>query len=112
MQLSQTTIILFLILLLGVFVSGFYEHDLWFADEPREAGITVRMLEEGNYAIPKLGKKNFLEKPPLYYWAGAGLLKINADKLPVADILRLNSVLWGIGTLFLTFWLALIWAQN
>ena len=112
MQISQNAIILLIVLVLGVFVTGFYEHDLWFADEPREAGIAVRMLDEGNYAIPKLGQKNFLEKPPLYYWAGAGLLKINADTFFVADIMRLNSVLWGIGILGLTFWLALIWAQN
>ena len=99
-------------LIIAVLSSGFYERDLWFADEPREAGIAARMVDEGTYAVPKLGSNYFVEKPPLYYWASSALILLNDNRLSISDILRLGSVFWGIGILLLTYWLGHIWAKQ
>ena len=104
--------ILLTLLIIAVLSSGFYQRDLWFADEPRETAIALRMYDEVNYVLPKLGNKYFVEKPPLYYWSGIALIKLSQNRAQVADIMRFNSVLWGIGTLLLTYWFALIWSRR
>lgn len=52
---------------------GIFDHSLWTPDEPRVAEISREMGATGDYLIPRLSGKPFLEHPPLYY-AAAGLL--------------------------------------
>jgi len=110
-MLTKQAKIFMLLMMTAVLVSGFYAHDLWFSDEIREASILVRMANEGHYAVPMLGQELFVEKPPLYYWAGVLLLKINSSIFSLTNIIRLNSLLWGLGTLLVTYLLALNWAK-
>ncbi len=51
--------------------SGLGLQDLTGSDEPRVAGIGAQMAFTGNYVVPKLNNQNFLEKPPLFFWAEA-----------------------------------------
>ena len=72
-----------------VFFAGIDAHGLWGGDEPRVAGIAADMVYRGDWLIPMLNGKPFLEKPPLYFWSVACSLDIFghhdfAAKLPSA----------------------------
>ena len=41
---------------------------LWDRDEPRYATVTVEMVRSGNYLVPSLEGKAWLDKPILLYW--------------------------------------------
>jgi 4-amino-4-deoxy-L-arabinose transferase-like glycosyltransferase len=111
-QVKKYFIPLFLLLLTATFATGFYQHDLSLSDETREAAIIVHMNKEGNYAIPIFRNQIFVEKPPLYYLEQVGLLKLNHDFFSLTTTLRLGSLLWGIGTLCIAFFLGLLWAKH
>ncbi|MCD6571373.1 MAG: glycosyltransferase family 39 protein [Deltaproteobacteria bacterium] len=59
-----------LLLLLLMLFPGI-NHGIWRPDEPRVAGICAGMAYSGDYGIPYLNGRPFLEKPPLYFMAGA-----------------------------------------
>lgn len=58
-----------------LFSLGLSNHGLWSADEPRVAEIGREMAVTGNWAVPMLDQKPFLEEPPLYYAALAAVFK-------------------------------------
>ena len=60
---------------LATLVFGIADHDLWTPDEPREAAIAYDMASGGGLLIPRLAGETFVEKPPLYYWASALMMK-------------------------------------
>jgi 4-amino-4-deoxy-L-arabinose transferase-like glycosyltransferase len=45
-------------------------------EEGRRILPAVRMLETGNYVVPKVGSESYLRKPPLINWLVAGSFKI------------------------------------
>jgi 4-amino-4-deoxy-L-arabinose transferase-like glycosyltransferase len=53
-----------ILLLLPVLIAG-QDHGLWARSEAREVEIAREMYVSGNWAVPKLNDKAFLEKPPL-----------------------------------------------
>ncbi len=56
---------------------GIFGRCLWKPDEPREAAIAGRMAGPGaDLVVPHLGATAFCEKPPLYYWAAAGSIRL------------------------------------
>ncbi len=59
--------VLLLIVVVPLFSIGLSNHGLWSADEPRVAEIGREMALSGNWAVPTLNHKPFLEEPPLYY---------------------------------------------
>ena len=60
-------LVLLLVALVPFFSLGLSNHGLWSADEPRVAEIGREMALTGNWAVPTLNQKPFLEHPPLYY---------------------------------------------
>ncbi len=77
-------------------------HSLWTPDEPTGAGIGRAMADSGDWIVPRLNGQPFLEKPPLYWWALAGSLRL----LGVSDAAaRAPSALFAVLTL-LAVWVA------
>ncbi|MFO0983813.1 MAG: glycosyltransferase family 39 protein [Planctomycetota bacterium] len=52
-------------------VAGVWRAELWLYDEPREAELARAVLQSGEYGVPTLGGRLFLEKPPLFTWSVA-----------------------------------------
>jgi len=92
-----------LILLCLVLLPGI-NHGIWRPDEPRVAGICAEMARTGDYCVPHLNGRPFLEKPPLYFACGALAGRLfGADK----DVpYRVVSILFAVLTLILTFLIA------
>jgi 4-amino-4-deoxy-L-arabinose transferase-like glycosyltransferase len=78
-------------------------HGLWGADEPREAEIAREMYVSGDWVVPRLDGRPFLEKPPLTHWAAAAVFGVLGR--PSAEWCRVPSALWGILGLVACFWL-------
>lgn len=97
---------LIIILMLLISLTGIIDHDLWTPDEPREAAIMLGMSRTGNLLVPNLAGEPFVEKPPLYYVVGAGMLRSLGPVLGPTAALRLSSALWGLGALAMTWLLA------
>jgi 4-amino-4-deoxy-L-arabinose transferase-like glycosyltransferase len=80
--------------------AGVFDHALWTPDEPRDAEVGREMVVSGNYVVPTLAERPFLEKPPLAWWVMAGLYKL----FGVSDgVARTASALAGLLTLLLVF---------
>ena len=97
----NTRVIICAVLLLFLFAVPGINHGLWLPDEPRVAGICSEMARTRDFVVPKLNGQPFLEKPPLYYSAGAivgTLAGIDRD-IPY----RIVSLTFGILTLLVTF---------
>ena len=104
---NTTSIPLWIVILcLLISLVGIADHDLWTPDEPREAAIMLSMSRTGNLVIPSLAGEPFVEKPPLYYIVGAGVLRLLSPVMGSTAALRLTSSLWGLGALVMTWLLA------
>lgn len=102
---------IFFLCTIVVFISGFYQHDLSLSDETREAAIILHMFWEKHFLLPIFDNHFFVEKPPLYYWSQLFFLHLNKDFFSYTDVMRFVSLLWGVGTLTLTYLLARIWIR-
>ena len=80
------------------------DHGLWRPDEHRVAGICAEMARSGDFVTPRLNGEPFLEKPPLYFAAGALFGRVFGEANDVSY--RLASLLFSALTLVLTFLLA------
>ena len=81
---------------------GISNHGFWGTDEPRVAEIGREMALSGNWAVPTLNQKPFLEQPPLYYAALAVTFKI----FGVSDrVARIPSALFSMGGALALFFL-------
>ncbi len=74
--------------------------DLWTPDEPREAEM-IREMYLAPSVIPTLDFSPFYEKPPIYYWLGAGLFALTGG--PSVWAARLLSALCGLLTLLVLY---------
>ncbi|OPY76198.1 MAG: Undecaprenyl phosphate-alpha-4-amino-4-deoxy-L-arabinose arabinosyl transferase [Syntrophorhabdus sp. PtaU1.Bin058] len=97
-------LILLLIVAVPLFSLGISNHGLWSADEPRVAEIGREMALTGNWAVPTLNRKPFLEEPPLYY--GALALTFKAFGGACDKIARFPSALFSFATVLVLFFLA------
>jgi len=77
------------------------DRGLWRPDEPRVAGICAEMARTGDYVMPRLNGRPFLEYPPMYYVAGAVMGRIIGTESDVPY--RLVSLLFGLVTLGVVF---------
>jgi 4-amino-4-deoxy-L-arabinose transferase-like glycosyltransferase len=99
-QQTKVWVILSLVVLFLFLIPGI-NHGLWRPDEPRVAGTCAEMARTGEYVVPHLNGKPFLEKPPLYYASAAvagSLLGVDTD-VPY----RLVSLLFSVLTIIITF---------
>ena len=99
---SVTFVVLFLFVCI-LFLGGLGRRHLWDADEPREAGITAEMARSGDFVVPRLNGRVFLEKPPLYYWASSIAFWVLGENTYAT---RFISALAAIGGVVIVFFLA------
>jgi 4-amino-4-deoxy-L-arabinose transferase-like glycosyltransferase len=83
------------------FSGGILDHSLWTPDEPRVAEIAREMSVSGDYLIPHLSGKPFLEQPPLYYALAA--LPYKAFGTGNEGVGRIASLLFALGTILIVF---------
>jgi 4-amino-4-deoxy-L-arabinose transferase-like glycosyltransferase len=94
--------ILLLVVIVPLFWLGNANRGLWGTDEPRVAEIGREMALTGNWAVPTLNQKPFLEQPPLYYASLAATFRI----FGVSDrVARIPSALFGMGGAIALFFL-------
>jgi len=91
---------------LGVMFGGLFNRDLWTPDEPRIAAISLEMSRTGDFVIPHLAGKPFIEKPPLYFAVNAFFIKIFGKTIGNTNAMRLVTALFGVGTAWMTFLLS------
>ena len=65
-----------LLALAPMWLLGTLDRGAWTPDEPREADIAWRMSVQGQWVLPQLASRPFLEKPPLSYWMAAGSMRL------------------------------------
>jgi 4-amino-4-deoxy-L-arabinose transferase-like glycosyltransferase len=80
---------------------GVLDHSLWTPDEPRVAEIAREMAVSGDYLIPHLSQKPFLEHPSLYYALVA--LTYSVFGAGNEGVGRIVSVMFALGTLLVVF---------
>jgi 4-amino-4-deoxy-L-arabinose transferase-like glycosyltransferase len=87
-----------------LFSLGLSNHGLWSADEPRVAEIGREMALTGNWAVPTLNQKPFLEEPPLYY----GFLALTSKAFGGASdkVARIPSTLFAFAGVIVVFFIA------
>lgn len=95
--------LLWLLLLVPLFAIG-VQHGFWAPDEPREAEISREIYASGDWVVPRLNGKPFLEKPPLTHWGGALVFKVLGG--PSERWCRLPSAAWGLAGALAVAWLA------
>jgi 4-amino-4-deoxy-L-arabinose transferase-like glycosyltransferase len=78
-------------------------------DEAYYANVSREMLERGDFLLPHLNGKPWLEKPPLLYWTQAAAFVVFGKTEFAA---RLPSALAGAGTAVLVFAMALSMFRN
>ena len=91
--------LLLIVCLLGI------NRELWTPDEPREAEISREMLLSPS-VVPTLNGREFIEKPPLYYWTVAGVFALTGE--PSAAAARSVSVVAS----FLTLLVVFLWGRR
>ncbi|OPY64980.1 MAG: Undecaprenyl phosphate-alpha-4-amino-4-deoxy-L-arabinose arabinosyl transferase [Syntrophorhabdus sp. PtaU1.Bin050] len=96
-------LLLLLIIVVPLFSLGLSNHGLWSADEPRVAEIGREMALTGNWAVPMLNQRPFLEEPPLYY--GALALTFKAFGEASDKVARIPSALFAFATVLALFFL-------
>jgi len=96
--------LLLIAVLVPLFALGLSNHGLWTPDEPRVAEIGREMALTGNWAVPTLNRKPFLEKPPLYFWSVA--LTFRVFHVVSDRVARIPSAVFGIGGAVGVFFLA------
>jgi len=101
-----------ILLCLLTLVFGVGGHEPWTPDEPREAGIALTMSRDGLSLIPELGGESFVEKPPLYYWASALMIRTVGALTDPATGARALSALAAALTLLLVWAVARCYWTN
>jgi hypothetical protein len=96
-------LILLLIVVVPLFSLGLSNHGLWSADEPRVAEIGREMAITGNWAVPMLNQRPFLEEPPLYYATLALTFKVFGVSDKVA---RIPSAFFAFAAVLVVFFIA------
>ena len=95
--------VLLLLIVIPLFSLGLANHGLWSADEPRVAEIGREMALTGNWVVPTLNQKPFLEEPPLYY----GALAITFKAFGVSDkVARIPSAFFAFAGILVIFFMA------
>ncbi|OPX97090.1 MAG: Undecaprenyl phosphate-alpha-4-amino-4-deoxy-L-arabinose arabinosyl transferase [Syntrophorhabdus sp. PtaB.Bin006] len=97
-------LLLLFIVVVPLFSLGIANHGLWSADEPRVAEIGREMAVAGNWAVPTLNRRPFLEEPPLYY--GVLALTFKAFGGVSDKAARIPSALFAFATVLVLFFVA------
>ena len=74
---------------------GLTGHDPWKSDEAYTFGVVYRMLETGDWVVPRIGDTPFLKTPPLVHYGGAISAVVFSTILPLHDAARLSVGFWA-----------------
>ncbi|MFN7943485.1 MAG: glycosyltransferase family 39 protein [Thermoanaerobaculia bacterium] len=97
-----------LVILLALAFQG--SRGLWEPDEGRHASIAAAMLDSGDFRVPRLEGRVFLDKPPLVFWsAAAGIAAFGRNEWAVRLPLALFFVLAAVGV---GRWGARLWSRE
>ena len=97
-------LVIFFAVAAPLFSLGISNHGVWFASEPRVAEIGREMSATGNWAVPTLNQRPFLEEPPLYY--GFLALAFKAFEGAADSVARIPSALFAFAGLPALFFFA------
>ena len=64
------------VLATAVFVPSLFTRDPWNPDEPRYTEIARAMVVTGDYWVPHLNGEIYPDKPALFFWLTAGLMRL------------------------------------
>ena len=96
-------LLLLVAIIVPLFGLGLSNHGLWTPDEPRIGEIGREMAISGDWAVPTLNKKPFLEEPPLYYASLALTFKLLGSASDM--VARIPSALFALGGVVALFFL-------
>ena len=82
----------------ALYLAGLGAVPLQLSDEPREAEIAREMWVTGPLDVPRLNGRPYVIKPPLAYWAAAGVFALAGDPTPGEGLVRLPSALFTLGS--------------
>jgi 4-amino-4-deoxy-L-arabinose transferase-like glycosyltransferase len=94
--------ILVIMLFLLWMTPGLMGRDLWKADEPYSFGMVNHIVKTGDWVVPTLAGKPFMEKPPIFYITAAGFVKLFSPWFLPHDAARLACVFFMLLTLIFT----------
>jgi len=101
---SKTFLVIFFLACVAC-LFGVGWRDLWTHDETRYTRVGVEMHQTGNWSVPQLNGKDYLNKPPLCFWVSGLLYKIMPkDDYTLAGLLP--SALAGIALVVVVFFIA------
>lgn len=90
-------------------VPGLGSGYLWDRDETWYAGCALNMVLTGDWLVPRVGDRLFLEKPPLAYW----LMAVGFKTLGVSEFAaRVPSAIVGAMTLAVVTALGMFWINR
>ena len=92
-----------ILLVLATLTVGIAGHEVWTPDEPREAAIARTIADGEPWLIPMLGGRPFVEKPPLYYWVSALMMRSLGSIAGSTTAARATSALCAALTLLVTW---------
>ncbi len=74
---------------------GLTGHDPWKPDEAQTIGAVHRMLESGDWVVPRIGDTPYLQTPPLVHYVAAISATLFTPVLPLHDAARLSVGFWA-----------------
>lgn len=87
------------VLLVLFSLTGVFDHGLWGTNDTRGAGMVLDMARHGTWVVATINGTDFLEKPPLTYWAALVFSRVFGGV--TEGVARFPSALAGLGTLLL-----------
>ncbi|UPG94719.1 ArnT family glycosyltransferase [Luteibacter aegosomatissinici] len=93
----------FMLVAFIVLAAGIGLRDPWPPDEPRFALVAKQMLESGQWLFPHRGTELYSDKPPMLMWTEAAWMWLTGGW---RGAFLLTSLISGLGTLALTWYLA------
>ena len=73
---------------------GLVGHDPWKSDEAYTFGAAYRMLQAGDWTVPRIGDKPFLKTPPLVHYGAALTATVFSPFFAMHDAARLSVGIW------------------
>lgn len=82
---------LFLLVCLAWLLPGLVGHDPWKTDEALAMGAVAGMLQSGDWSVPMVAGRPYLDGAPLFFWTAAAFAKALGGWLALHDAARLAA---------------------
>jgi 4-amino-4-deoxy-L-arabinose transferase-like glycosyltransferase len=97
-------IVILTLLSLFLFFHRLADRDLWSSHEARAAQNAQRMLDDGDWLLPRLFDGHLdMQKPPLYYWLVAAIGRLQGGQVDALAV-RLPAALSAVIVVFAVWW--------